>query len=249
MELQYKEYGNKDSGLLICFLHGGGVSGWMWQEQINYFQSYHCLVPDLPEHGASKDCSPFSIRFSAESIIKIIENIAPSKKIAIIGFSLGAQVVIEILSLKPNFAHYAIINSPLVVPMRWMKKYIPLTIKLSYPLVQNRLFAKIQARTLYIKENQFETYFQETRQIKVDTFIRVLEENMSYQIPPNFHLAKGKILITVGEKEKKIMKQSKDLLLEANPNIEGMVIPNIGHGISLAKPAYFNELIVKWLGL
>ncbi|MEC1750353.1 hypothetical protein [Bacillus mojavensis] len=24
------------------FIHGGGVSGWMWEEQISYFQRVHC---------------------------------------------------------------------------------------------------------------------------------------------------------------------------------------------------------------
>lgn len=38
----------------ICFLHAGGVSGWMWQPQVEVLQdTYHCLIPDLPEHGTA----------------------------------------------------------------------------------------------------------------------------------------------------------------------------------------------------
>ena len=36
----------------IIFLHGGGLGGWMWRYQVRAFEKqYHCLVPDLPEHG------------------------------------------------------------------------------------------------------------------------------------------------------------------------------------------------------
>ena len=52
--MHYKEYGDKNASLML-FLHGGGVSGWMWDKQIQYFTHYHCIVPDLPEQGLSND--------------------------------------------------------------------------------------------------------------------------------------------------------------------------------------------------
>ena len=42
--------------------------------------------------------------------------------------------------------------------------------------------------------------------MKVDTLIQILRENMLFSIPPDFHKAQGKILITVGDKEKNNMK-------------------------------------------
>ena len=38
--------------------------------------------------------------------------------------------------------------------------------------------------------------------MKLDTLVRVLDENMSFKIPKDFRKATGKILVTVGEKEK-----------------------------------------------
>ena len=54
---------------------------------------------------------------------------------------------------------------------------------------------------------------EESCKMNPDTLIRVLEENMSFNIPKDFSKANGKILVTVGEKEKAMMKHSaKDLV-------------------------------------
>ena len=50
LNLHYEEYGNKDASLIV-FLHGGGVSSWMWDEQVKYLRHFHCVSVDLPEQG------------------------------------------------------------------------------------------------------------------------------------------------------------------------------------------------------
>src|SRR5579864_2612613 len=70
--LSVHEYG-PTSAPTICFLHGGGVSGWMWNPQVEALQNtYHCLVPDLPEHGQSAATKPFSIVDAARRIAELI---------------------------------------------------------------------------------------------------------------------------------------------------------------------------------
>ncbi|SCC16510.1 Protein of unknown function [Bacillus cereus] len=43
------------------------------------------------------------------------------------------------------------------------------------------------------------------------------------------------------------MKDSMTETLENNTNCTGIIIPKIGHGISLANPILFNTLIENWL--
>ena len=135
MTIQFKEYGNKHAPLMV-FLHGGGVSGWMWDTQIGYFTHYHCLVPDLPSHGLSKKAGHFSIKSSALQIVDLIEDKALGKEVIVIGFSLGAQVLVQILSMKPTLIDYAIINSALVSPNPYVKRLLKPSIILSAPLIK-----------------------------------------------------------------------------------------------------------------
>ncbi|RCW76809.1 alpha/beta fold hydrolase [Saliterribacillus persicus] len=246
MVLNYQEYGDKNASLLV-FLHGGGVSSWMWDRQVEYFSNYHCITIDLPEQGDSEDTEEFSIQLSAEKINDLIEKIANDKKVTVVGFSLGAQVIIQMLSLNSSLADYAIINSALVRPNSIIRKIIKPSIKISYPLVKNKSFSKLQAKTLYIGEEYFDTYYKESSQMKPDTLIRILEENMSFKIPETFNKAKCKILVTVGDKEKSVMKKSAIDLVSSNSNCTGIIIPKVGHGISLVNPVFFNQLIENWI--
>ncbi len=52
----------------------------MWKKQIQYFSQYHCVAIDLPEQGKSNLTDQFSIQYSAERVIELIEKLAPDKK-------------------------------------------------------------------------------------------------------------------------------------------------------------------------
>ena len=83
MGLHYQEYGDKNAPLIV-FLHGGGVSSWMWDKQVQYFRHYHCITIDLPEQGGSKYTENFTIQLSAEKINELIEKIANGKKVIVV---------------------------------------------------------------------------------------------------------------------------------------------------------------------
>ncbi|UOE61841.1 alpha/beta hydrolase [Priestia filamentosa] len=246
MALYYEEYGDRNASLMV-FLHGGGVSGWMWERQIQYFTHYHCLVPNLPEHGTRGSDTPFSIRSSAIEIIKLIEEKGEGKKVIVIGFSLGSQVLLQMLSMKQDLVDVAIINSALVRPLPYISKWVKPFVNISLPLLKKRWFAKLQAKTLYVSERDFETYYKESRQMKASTLSRVLEENMLFTLPEGFRCSCSKILVTVGEKEKEVMKKSARDIVESNPNCKGVFISKMGHGVPLAMPDFFNAMTEEWI--
>lgn len=246
LTLHYQEYGDQDAPLMI-FLHGGGVSSWMWDRQVDYFTKYHCVTVDLPEQGKSSQDTEFSINTSATKVIELIENIATGKQVIAIGFSLGSQVLMQMLSIQPNLIDYAIINSVSVRPFKIAKRFIQPLITLSFPLIKNKYFSKLQAKELYIGFDYFDQYYEETCRMKRETLVRILKENMSFAIPSEFYKATGKILVTVGAKEKRMMKKSVFDILNNNRNCTGVMIANIGHGLPLAEPDLFNQMIENWL--
>lgn len=238
--MRYKTYGDVHNPLML-FIHGGGVGGWMWEQQVQHFSNYHCVVPEL----LSQDV--FSIEQSARELLQLLEEKATGKPVILIGFSLGAQIAIQMLSIKPSLIDFTIINSALVIPSPAMEWMLQPFIRVTFPLIKNKTFAKLQAKALYINDLDFERYYQESATMKVETLIQILRENMLFSIPHDFHKAQGKILITVGAKEKSIMKKSAKALVQSHPNSHGVILHNIGHGVSLAQPAFFNHFVENWI--
>lgn len=243
--MQYKEYGDLHKPLIL-FIHGGGVGGWMWDKQVQYFSHYHCVVPELIDNEAS-NTTDFTIEDSAKKLLSLIEEKAKNKHVIVVGFSLGAQIAIQMVSLKPQLINFAIITSALVTPSPVTEICIRPLIKLTFPLIKNKSFAKLQAKTLYVDQEYFEQYYEDSSKMKVDTLIKILKENMSFAIPHDFSKAKCNILVTVGEKEKGNMKKSAIHLVNSNPNCQGVVLSNIGHGVSLANPEFFNRFVEEWM--
>ena len=246
MAIKYTEYGNVEGPLLVL-LHGGGVGGWMWDKQVEYFTDYHCLVPTLQGHGGRGEESTFSITENAREIIELINEIRNEREVNVIGFSIGAQITLEMLSLVPKLVHKAIINSALVIPMKITNSFIAPSVRLTVPLIKNRAFSKIQAKQMYINDYYFERYYQDSIKMKTKTLIEMLQENLSYRLPGNLNETTARILVTVGEKEKGVMRKSAVKIAESSSTFSLVVIPKAGHGFSFAQPERFNQLLEIWL--
>ncbi|WP_432359927.1 alpha/beta fold hydrolase [Sporosarcina sp. UB5] len=246
MHLNYIELGNNEGPLLV-FIHGGGVGGWMWDKQTAYFKEYHCLVPTLQGHGGGSDETSFSIRENALDIIQLIEQKNDEKDVHIIGFSIGAQICLEIVSLAPNLISTAMINSAVVVPMMYMIPFIAPTVKMTFPLIKNKTFAKAQAKQLYMDGEYFKNYYEDSLKMNLTTLINVLKENMAYSLPENISKSAARILVTAGEKEKGLVKKSVRKIVEVNEHYEYFFVPDIGHGFPVAKADLFNEVLEGWI--
>ena len=208
MGLHVSEEGNPASPILV-FLHGGGVSSWMWKRQVTYFkEKYFVLTIDLPSHGSSRDVPFQTINKAATEIINIIERYRNGEPITLVGFSLGAQVAVEMLSLNAEVVDRAVIISALTEPMKYSSLLLLPTLKLSLPLVKNRAFSKIQAKYAYIEPEDMDIYYEETVQMRTEAFIAFMKENMAYRLPVGFTHSRADMLVLVGSMEKDIMKQS-----------------------------------------
>lgn len=242
MNLPYQEYGNLRAPLVV-FVHGGGVGGWMWDRQIRHFRNYHIVVPEL---NCAERAFAFSIAGSAKRLIALIEEKRQNKPVIAVGFSLGAQVLLAAIGQKPDLVDYAMINSALVKPLPF-KNTLVKSSALFQPLAKNKAFSKLQAKSLYIGDSYFDAYYRDSSRMKKRELVRMLKENMSFVLPENFKYAQADILVTVGEQERGIMKASMAEIVKSNPNCRGIVFPDVGHGISFAKPELFNSVIERWL--
>lgn len=245
--MNFKEYGSKDKDTILL-LHGGGLSWWNYREVARLLeQDYHVILPILDGHAGSDH--PFTtIEENAAEIITFLDEHYHGSILLMGGLSLGAQILIEILSQRKDICSYALIESASVLPSKALNTFITPSLNLSYGLIKNKSFAKLQFQSLHIKEDLFEDYYRDTCQIKKEDMIEFLKANTSYSLKNCFKEATAKIHVYVGEKETNEIIHSAERICEKHASSELHRLPNLRHGeFSINNPTQYVDAIRKIL--
>lgn len=249
MDLYFEEFGQENEETIL-FLHGGALSGWMWKEQLKSFKDYHCIVPDLPEHGKSQQVTPFTIENAAHQVLDIIKKSAHDKKAHVVGISLGAQIIVQMLSKSPELIDHAMISGALVRQIPATDLILSLlnyTLKAYMPIKDHDFLIKANIRSYGIPKDNFEELKKATQSLQVDSLNRILHENMFFKIPAGLEDVNNPVLVIAGEKEYGIMKESARDLSNIFPNSKGYIASNMVHTWNLAAPEFFNKVLRAWI--
>ncbi|MBQ8519553.1 MAG: alpha/beta hydrolase [Agathobacter sp.] len=211
------EYGKKNSKVIIL-LHGGGLSWWNYREVAELLQKdYHVVIPILDGHWTSDEAFT-SIEDNAFRIIEYIDKNYNGSVELIGGLSLGGQILVEILSQRSDICKIAIIESALVIPMKLTHYLVKPMIEMSYGLIKQDWFARLQFKSLGIKCELYDEYYRDTCNITKENMISFLKANSWYTVKENIINTQAKVFVFVGQKEQAKMIHSAYKL--------NMMIPN-----------------------
>ncbi|MDR3585536.1 MAG: alpha/beta hydrolase, partial [Desulfosporosinus sp.] len=221
--MYFEETGNKSKPSIV-FIHGGGISGWMWYKQVEHFSDYHCIVPDLPEHGKSINEGRLSIADCANRIADLIESKANNSKAHVVGHSLGGKVVVELLSRRPDLVDHAVIASALFRPMFLLKLiHRPFVYKLTVAMIRNKNILSLTAKQFKVPESFYiEKLKADFKNLTSDSLYMIYDQLYQYQkIPKDLANANVPTLVVAGAKEPGVMKQSVTDIAETLPDAKG----------------------------
>ncbi len=249
VDLYFKETG-KTNRKTIIFLHGEGISGWMWDGQLEAFKDYHCIVPDLPGHGMSNMVEPFTVKSVSKMIIELVQTRAHDGNAHFVGMSLGAQVVLQIMATSPECVDHAFLSGILIRNKHQTQALIKLldyTIKIYLPVKSTDFMVKANMRTYNLPKILFSNFKQSSMVINPDSLRKILIENIIFK--PSASLDKVEIptLIINGEKDYEIIMESQQNLIKILPNSEGAVALKYGHLWNLESPKLFNRVLRMWI--
>ena len=242
------EYGQQNPAV-VMLLHGGGLSWWNYREVAKRLaEQYHVVLPVLDGHADSD--APFTtIEDNAARLISYIDDHFGGQVLLLGGLSLGGQIAVEMLSQRKDICRYALIESALVKPSKLTAAMIGPAFGMSYGLVKQRWFAKLQADYLGIPRELFDDYFRDTCAIGKADMIAFLKANSLYTIKPELCETTAKTKIVAGAKEPKSIRDSAKLLREAIPGSRMEILPGLRHGdLSINKPEQYVEVLTNWIG-
>lgn len=245
MIIKYKEYGsdNKD---VIVLLHGGGLSWWNYREVAQLLQDkYRVIIPILDGHAGS-DRSFNSIEQNADEIISLIYEEFGGNVLLIGGLSLGAQILLEMLSEKRDICKYAIVESASVIPSRITHALVGPAFGSTYGLVKHEEFAKKQFHSLHMKQELFGEYYRDTCLISKSDMISFLRANTSYSLKGSISESDAEVHVLVGEKENRKMIRSARKIVNAIPGSFFHGLKDLYHGeFSINHAEGYSRLVRK----
>ena len=239
------EYGLENKEVIVL-LHGG-VSWWNYLEVAQRIEGrFRVVVPILNGHSGSD--KPFTtIEDNAKDIISYIDEKFGGRVLLIGGLSLGGQILVEMLSQRKDICSFAIIESALVLPMKLTENLVKPTFSMCYPLIKKRWFARLQFKSLHIKADLFDRYFEDTANILQEDMTAFLTENARYRLKDTLDACKAQCLVIAGGKEQRIMRKSAEMIAARLPVSKLEVIPGYYHGeLSINHP---EEYVKRLLGL
>uniref|UniRef100_UPI002588EF56 alpha/beta fold hydrolase n=1 Tax=Streptococcus sp. TaxID=1306 RepID=UPI002588EF56 len=156
---------------VIVLLHGGGLSWWQYQSQMELLcKNYHVVVPILDGHAGS-NVDFVSIEASAKQLLAYIDKEYGGSVLLIAGLSLGGQILLDMLALRKDICQYAIVESAAIIPDKLTASLVAPLFSMSFPLIKKKWFAKMQFRYLGIRADLFEHYYEDTVKLSKQNLI------------------------------------------------------------------------------
>ena len=233
------EYG-KQNREVIMLLHGGGLSWWNYKAEAELLSGrYHIVLPILDGHAES-DEGFVSIEENAARVISLIDSKYGGSVLCMGGLSLGAQILVEMLSQRQAICRYAMIESAAVIPSRMTNALIGPMLSSSFCLIRKKWFARIQFDSLHIRDDLFGMYFRDTAKISKNNMIAFLKANTAYEPKPELQKCRARVRIIVGEREQKGMLRSARPLQRMLPESTMEIKKGLFHGeFSLNHPEQY----------
>ena len=116
----------------IIFLHASGSSSQMWRHHVAALEKdFHCVLVDLPGHGASRDIEWTNFDNAVEMIVAVINSKAHGKP-HLVGLSLGGSLILKLLEKHSSLIDRVIVDGASPQPIKGYRKIIAIVYLMSF---------------------------------------------------------------------------------------------------------------------
>jgi pimeloyl-ACP methyl ester carboxylesterase len=126
IRLHFLEWGYKDCQCMIL-LHGSGDNAHTWDHFASYaLENFRIVALDQRGHGSSSwaDPSAYSCKDYVDDLERLVEFLAPGKKVILMGHSMGALHAASYAATRPDRVAALIYVDIEPCPPSWNKKYL-----------------------------------------------------------------------------------------------------------------------------
>jgi len=215
----------------------------MWQPQLERLAHFHCLAPDMPEHGESRAIQPFTLEDTARRIVGLIQERVPGGRASLVGLSLGGAVALTVLRLSPQVVARAMVTGTAAKISQALGRIAEASLWM-YRLYTPQKLVELTAKQMGIPA-QYRQFFDDDLLYTstVEFSRRLYRELVVMELPVQLNVP---LLAAVGEKETPAAKAAARKLVRLYPGAKGVVVPGLGHVWNLQNPDLFAETVRLW---
>ena len=232
----------------IVFLHGGNMSGWSWEPVVERMQQYRCLVPDLPQYGKSFRQGPFEMGRAATAVAELIRSRVGTGRAHVVGFSLGAQVGVQLLATEPKLVDRAVLSGTVINTTPWVRQTQLLLGTISRNAIYRRVVRRYRnARHVPIPSAKIDEYREDVRLITSGQLADVVVASAGFTLPEGLDKSDSPSLFMTGAKETPVMRRWAAALAQQMPNGIDRIAIGMLHDWPLRDPDLFSRTVDGWL--
>ena len=228
------------------FLHGAGVGRWMWRGQIAAVPDLHCLLPDLPGHGASRSVPWESVPTAAAQIADLIRNRAHGGRANVVGLSLGGVIGLQLVADHPDVVARAMLTGVLGAGLPGAKMLAKISAA-SMPLARWRPIIALSAWSLKIPPAERDALREDLRHIDGGLVAQTLLDVAAFRPPAVLAHRTQPVLFVAGSREYRGIRATVRTVVDLLPQGVGGLVPGALHTWNWQFPELFNRMLREWL--
>lgn len=235
------------TGPTIVFLHGLGVSSWMWQEQVAALSDqFRCITIDLPGLGDSQESEWKSMADSAAQVAQVIKQQSTEGKAHVVGLSLGGYVALHLFADFPECVESVIVSgvTPLPFKRQWMWRGM---INAITPLLHWGPMIYANASAMQLPAEAVPLFHRDMKRLSKATFRAIYKELLNFNLPVTLSDRSQRLLAVAGDKEAKLIIEGLPKFAALNAKFQAAIVPNAHHGWNGEHPALFSDMIRSWV--
>lgn len=237
----YYEIDGKENEITLLMLHGEN-NVMTFTNQFPLANEYKLVTPHLIGFG-NEGGTVYSTEKNVTALTALIREL--NCKPVVVGFSLGAELAVYMLSKFPNMFSGAVIVSPWLSKKGFAVNKKKLEAKLLFGAGQGRAAVFSEGDKMKFTQTQCEKLFELKQKTQYDSVVAAIDNGISFDTCKAFDRVS---YVTVGVYGKKDgIKDDVTQLEKLNPKCHSIGVENAGHNIPTNFAADLNRIIADYI--
>jgi pimeloyl-ACP methyl ester carboxylesterase len=230
----------------IVFVTGGMMGPWMWDETVRSLPDYHCLVIDFPDPGHRVGKLQFSIQDSAARLAEAIRTRAHGGRAHVVGYCLGAQIIIAMMNLLPDLVDHAVLSGALLGPLPGFRP-AGRSARVYQSLRTLGLLLAVERRRLSVPRKYAADFASYVRSMGTETLVRIRDESLTFRLPPRIERVSIPTLVLVGKRESRALVQSARVLAAVVSSARAYAVDSDQRSWIFRAPELYAQIVRAWI--